>query len=317
MKVLANDGISASGAEKLEKNGFEVIQKKVAQEQLADYINKEKIDVILVRSATKIRKDIIDGCPDLKLIGRGGVGLDNIDVDYAESKGTKVFNTPAASSESVAELVFGHLLTGVRHLNNSNRDMPLEGDRNFKQLKKTYKGTELSGKTLGIIGLGRIGKAVAKRAFGMGMDVIAAGRNQTTKTVELEFVNGKKVDFDVEVGSVESVLKNADFVSLHMPAQDRYVIGEKELNMMKTDAGLVNTARGGLVDEVALTEALSNDKLSFAALDVFEKEPEPEIQLLMNPKFSLSPHIGGATAEAQDRIGIELADHIIDNLMAR
>jgi D-3-phosphoglycerate dehydrogenase len=317
MKVLANDGISASGAEKLEKNGFEVIQTKVAQGELIDYINKEKIDVILVRSATKVRKDIIDGCQDLKLIGRGGVGLDNIDVEYAESKGTKVFNTPAASSESVAELVFGHLLSGVRHLNNSNRDMPLEGDKKFKELKKSYKGTELKGKTLGIIGLGRIGQAVAKRAFGMGMNVVAAGRTEQSKTITLEFFNGKSIDFDVEVGSKENLLKQADFVTLHIPSQDRYVIDKNEMELMKDGAGLVNTARGGLVNEVALVEALNNKKLAFAALDVFEKEPEPEIQLLMNPKLSLSPHIGGATVEAQDRIGIELADHIIDNLVAR
>ncbi|MAN26816.1 MULTISPECIES: D-2-hydroxyacid dehydrogenase [Mesonia] len=315
MKVLANDGVSQSGIDKLENAGYEVITKKVAQEQLIDYLNENKIDVILVRSATKVRKDIIDACPDLKVIGRGGVGLDNIDVDYAKEKGVKVINTPAASSASVAELVFAHLLNGVRFLKNANRDMPLEGESKFKDLKKSYaKGVELRGKTLGIIGFGRIGQATAKVAIGLGMKVVAADAFLEEATIEVDFFDGQKLDFHINTISKEEVLKQSDFISLHVPAQKEYVIGKKELEMMKDGAGLINAARGGVIDEVALVEALDSRKLAFAGLDVFESEPKPEIKVLMNPHMSLSPHIGGSTNEAQDRIGVELASQIIDIL---
>tara|TARA_B100000378_G_scaffold189577_1_gene154049 strand:+ start:1699 stop:2649 length:951 start_codon:yes stop_codon:yes gene_type:complete len=315
MKVLANDGVSQSGIDKLESAGFEVITTKVAQEQLINYLNENKVDVILVRSATKVRKDIIDACPDLKIIGRGGVGLDNIDVEYAKEKGVKVINTPAASSASVAELVVAHLLSGVRFLKNANRDMPLEGESKFKELKKSYaKGVELKGKTLGIIGFGRIGQATAKVALGLGMKVIAADAFLEEATIELDFFDGQTVDFKIKTISKEELLKQADFITLHVPAQKEYVIGKKEIEMMKDGAGLINAARGGVIDEVELVEALDNKKLSFAGLDVFESEPKPELKILMSPHISLSPHIGGSTNEAQDRIGVELANQIIEIL---
>ena len=315
MKVLANDGVSQSGIDKLESAGFEVITTKVAQEQLINYLNENKVDVILVRSATKVRKDIIDACPDLKIIGRGGVGLDNIDVEYAKEKGVKVINTPAASSASVAELVVAHLLSGVRFLKNANRDMPLEGESKFKELKKSYaKGVELKGKTLGVIGFGRIGQATAKVALGLGMKVIAADAFLEEATIELDFFDGQTVDFKIKTISKEELLKQADFITLHVPAQKEYVIGKKEIEMMKDGAGLINAARGGVIDEVALVEALDNKKLSFAGLDVFESEPKPELKILMSPHISLSPHIGGSTNEAQDRIGVELANQIIEIL---
>ncbi len=315
MKVLANDGVSQSGIDKLESAGFEVITTKVAQEQLMNYLNENKVDVILVRSATKVRKDIIDACPDLKIIGRGGVGLDNIDVEYAKEKGVKVINTPAASSASVAELVVAHLLSGVRFLKNANRDMPLEGESKFKELKKSYaKGVELKGKTLGIIGFGRIGQATAKVALGLGMKVIAADAFLEEATIELDFFDGQTVDFKIKTISKEELLKQADFITLHVPAQKEYVIGKKEIEMMKDGAGLINAARGGVIDEVTLVEALDNKKLSFAGLDVFESEPKPELKILMSPHISLSPHIGGSTNEAQDRIGVELANQIIEIL---
>ena len=315
MKVLANDGVSQSGIDKLESAGFEVITTKVAQEQLINYLNENKVDVILVRSATKVRKDIIDACPDLKIIGRGGVGLDNIDVEYAKEKGVKVINTPAASSASVAELVVAHLLSGVRFLKNANRDMPLEGESKFKELKKSYaKGVELKGKTLGIIGFGRIGQATAKVALGLGMKVIAADAFLEEATIELDFFDGQTVDFNIKTISKEELLKQADFITLHVPAQKEYVIGKKEIEMMKDGAGLINAARGGVIDEVALVEALDNKKLSFAGLDVFESEPKPELKILISPHISLSPHIGGSTNEAQDRIGVELANQIIEIL---
>jgi len=315
MKILANDGVSQSGIAALEKEGFEVLTTKVAQEQLINFINENYVAGLLVRSATEVRKDIIDSCPSLKLIGRGGVGMDNIDVDYAKEKGLHVINTPAASSESVAELVFAHLYGGVRFLYDANRNMPLDGDSKFKDLKKSYaKGIELRGKTIGVIGFGRIGQATAKIALGVGMKVIYSDPYMETATVDVSFFDEQKVSFDFKSISKESLLKEADFVTVHVPAQKEYVIGKAEFALMKEGAGIINAARGGVIDEVALVDALDNKKLSFAGLDVFESEPSPEIKILMNPYISLTPHIGAATAEAQDRIGIELANQIIELL---
>lgn len=315
MKVLANDGISKSGIKALEKGGFEVITTKVAQEQVANYINTHDVQVILVRSATKVRKDIIDACPGLKIIGRGGVGMDNIDVDYARSKGLHVINTPASSSESVAELVFAHLFTGVRFLHDANRNMPLEGDTNFDGLKKAYaNGIELRGKTLGIVGFGRIGQAVAKMALGLGMKVIATDKFVNEAVIRVDFYNGQFINVDIVTESLENIFKHSDFITLHVPAQDGYVIDKTEFQLMKDNVGIVNCARGGVINEVALIEALDEGKVLFAGLDVFENEPTPEIQILMHPKISLTPHIGAATEEAQDRIGTELAEQIISLL---
>ncbi len=315
MKVLANDGISKSGIKALEKGGFEVITTKVAQEQVANYINTNDVKVLLVRSATKVRKDIIDACPGLKIIGRGGVGMDNIDVAYAREKGLHVINTPASSSESVAELVFAHLFTGVRFLHDSNRNMPLEGDSNFEGLKKAYaNGLELRGKTLGIIGFGRIGQAVAKMALGLGMKVIAADKFVSDAVIRVDFYNGQFINVDIKTEPLEDIFRHSDFITLHVPAQDGYVIGKEEFPLLKDGVGIVNCARGGVIDEVALVEALDNNKVLFAGLDVFENEPNPEIQILMHPKISLTPHIGAATGEAQDRIGTELAEQIISLL---
>ncbi len=311
MKILANDGISKSGIIALESAGFEVITTKVAQEQVANFINAHKVEVILVRSATKVRKDIIDACPSIKIIGRGGVGMDNIDVDYAKSKGIQVINTPASSSESVAELVFAHLFSGVRFLHDSNRNMPLEGDSNFEGLKKAYAaGIELRGKTLGIIGFGRIGQAVAKMALGLGMKVIASDPFFEKAEIVVDFFDGQKVSITIHTIPLEELYKNSDFITVHVPAQKGYLISDAQFEMMKKDVGIVNCSRGGVIDEIALQKYLENDKVLFAGLDVFENEPIPSVHLLMNPKVSLTPHIGAATLEAQDRIGTELADQI-------
>jgi D-3-phosphoglycerate dehydrogenase len=237
--------------------------------------------------------------------------MDNIDVDYARSKGIHVINTPASSSESVAELVFAHLFSGVRFLHDANRNMPLEGDQNFDGLKKAYaNGIELRGKTLGIIGFGRIGQATAKMALGLGMRVIATDGFVPKATITVDFFNGQELAFEIETIEKEALLQQADFISLHVPAQADYVIGQAEFELMKEGVGIVNCARGGVIDEVALVAALDSGKVLFAGLDVFENEPTPEIQLLMHPKISLTPHIGAATLEAQDRIGTELAQQI-------
>ena len=312
MKILANDGISNSGIEALEAAGFTVETTNVAQEQLINYLNENEICVLLVRSATTARKELIDACPNLKIIGRGGVGMDNIDVEYARNKGIDVINTPAASSASVAELVFAHLYGGVRFLYDANRNMPLEGESNFKGLKKAYaKGQELRGKTLGIIGFGRIGQEVAKIALGVGMRVIATDKFTDEAEVSISLFNGERLSVTIPTIAMDDLLQQSDFVSLHVPAQKEYVIDRPQLEKMKSGAALINAARGGVINEVALVEALDNEKLAFAALDTFENEPKPEIKLLMHPKISLTPHIGAATLEAQDRIGEELADQII------
>ena len=311
MKILANDGISVSGIDALTEAGFDVITTNVAQEQLVSFINKNKIVVLLVRSATTARKELIDACPGLKIIGRGGVGMDNIDVEYAREKGLSVINTPASSSSSVAELVFAHLFGGVRFLFDANRNMPLEGESNFKGLKKAYaKGIELRGKTLGIIGFGRIGQEVAKIALGIGMQVKATDKYIDKVDIPVKLFNGELIKVIIETLKFSEVIKTSDFITLHVPAQKNYVIGEKEIQMMKDGSAIVNAARGGVVDELALINALDDGKLAFACLDTFENEPKPEIKLLMHPKISLTPHIGAATLEAQDRIGLELAMQI-------
>ena len=315
MKVLANDGLDQSGIDGLQKAGFEVITTKVPQEELINYINENQVRTLLVRSATKVRKDIIDACPSLKIIGRGGVGMDNIDVEYAREKGINVINTPAASSASVAELVFAHLFSGCRFLTDSNRKMPVEGDSKFAELKKAYtKGVELRGKTIGIIGFGRIGQEVAKIALGLGMRVLAVDNFAEKVNLKVEFFNGQSVDFEIKTQSKEEVLKEANFVTLHVPAQKEFVIGQKEFDLMKNGAALVNCARGGVVDEEALLKALDSGKLAFAGLDVFINEPTPAKSILSHPKISLTPHTGASTNEAQDRIGISLAEQIISIL---
>ena len=311
MKILANDGISQTGIDALKRDGFDITTINVSQEQLINYINENQIEALLVRSATTARKELIDSCPGLKLIGRGGVGMDNIDVEYAKSKGIHVINTPAASSASVAELVFAHLYGGVRFLYNSNRNMPLEGETNFKGLKKAFaKGTELRGKTLGIIGFGRIGQEVAKIGLGIGMNIVASDKFIDQVDLKITLSTGDSIDVKIKTKDFDDLIENSDFISLHVPAQKSYVINAEVLSKMKKGVGIINAARGGVIDEVALIDALDSGHLSFAALDTFENEPNPEIKLLMHEKISLTPHIGAATLEAQDRIGEELASQI-------
>ena len=317
MKIHANDGISNAGVNALEKYNFNISTTNVAQDKLEEFINQNSIDGLLVRSATTVRKELIDSCPSLKLIGRGGVGMDNIDVDYARKQNIHVINTPAASSSSVAELVFAHLYGGVRFLHDSNRNMPLEGETKFKELKKKYsKGLELRGKTIGVIGFGRIGQEVAKIALGAGMNVIACDSFLKETTIKLNFYDKNSVSFKIKTISKNEVLKQADFITLHVPSQKKYVIDKKEFAIMKNGAVLINAARGGIVNEVELVAALDSGKLLFAALDTFENEPKPDIKILMHPNISLTPHIGAATNEAQERIGEELASQI-NNLLKK
>jgi len=315
MKVLANDGISQSGIDKLAANGITVITEKVEQENLIDAVNNENYIGVLVRSATTVRKEVIDACPNLKFVGRGGVGMDNIDVDYARSKGVKVFNTPAASSQSVAEMVMAHMFSATRSLFDSNRQMPSNGHSDFKKLKKKYaKGIELRGKTLGIIGFGRIGKALASYALGCGMKVIAFDKHQNTDPIALEIPGHGKIDVQVPFVSFDELITDSDVISIHVPKQEdgSAVITKAELDKMKSTAIVINAARGGVVNEKDLISSLENGSIRYAALDVFDNEPSPAQEILSCEGISLSPHVGAATVEAQSRIGVELADQILE-----
>jgi len=309
--ILANDGIDAAGKALLEKAGFTVVTEKVPQEKLPETINEKGYVALTVRSATQVRQGLIDFCPGLKVIGRGGVGMDNIDVEYARSKGLTVINTPAASSHSVAELVFAHLFGAVRFLYDSNRQMPQKGNTQFDHLKKQYsKGIELSGKTIGIIGFGRIGQEVAKIALGLGMKVEAHDPYISEAPIDLDIQGAPgRVCVTIKTTGMPHVLQNSHFISLHVPGGK--MITQKEIAMMKDGVVLVNAARGGVIDEQDLIAALNSGKVSHACLDVFENEPTPAQSILDHPKISLTPHIGASTEEAQERIGIELAEKII------
>ena len=309
--ILVNDGISKQGKNKLISYDFNVFDKKIAQEDLVEFINKNKIQAILVRSATKVNKNIIDSCPSLKIIGRGGVGMDNIDVEHAKSKDIDVINTPDASSISVAELVFSHIFSISRFTHQSNRSMPLEGDVSFKNLKKKYSnGFELKNKTIGIIGFGRIGQEVAKIAIGIGMKVLFFDKNINSKTVKIDFFDKKQISFELKVSEFKTVLSSSDILTIHVPKLHSSLITKKEFKIMKKDACIINTSRGGVVNEKDLLESLNMNRIKFAGLDVFENEPIPDIKILMNDNISLTPHIGASTIEAQNRIGVELAEKL-------
>lgn len=313
MRILANDGIDPIGKRILEEAGFVVDTVHIPQEELIHKL--KEYDAITVRSATNIRQPLIDACPNIKVIGRGGVGMDNIDVEYARSKGIVVVNTPAASSHSVAELVFAHLLNGVRFLYDANRKMPEVGATQFAALKKTYAaGVELKGKTLGVVGFGRIGRETAKIGLGVGMHVLYTDLLKGPKSLSLDFSGGVTVDVPITQVDFAALLAQSDFISLHVPFLDKPAIGAEEISLMKDGVGLVNASRGGVIDELELIKALDSGKVSFAGLDVFENEPIPRQELLSHPKVSLTPHIGAATNEAQERIGEELAGLIIESL---
>lgn len=312
MIVLANDGISEKGIQLLKEADITVLDARVSAEHLSNFINENNVDVLLVRSATQVRKNLIDECPNLKIIGRGGVGMDNIDVDYAIDKGIYIINTPKASCKSVAELVFAHFFSLARFLHESNRLMPLEGETNFNTLKKSFNNaTELSGKTLGVIGMGNIGLEVIKIGISLGMSIVAYNRTPKTENVKISFFDGQSLHFEIKSVNLDEVLKKSDFISINISNAEKYFIDNEQIAMMKEGVFIANTARGGVLNEVALIDAIERGKVAGAALDVFENEPNPEIEILMNPALSLSPHIGGNTLEAQNRIAEELAEQII------
>ena len=299
IRVLVTDGMEEAAIKDLKNKGFEVVEEFFEESELGDAL--ENFDVLVVRSATKVREAVIDKAAEkgrLKLIIRGGVGVDNIDVAYALENGIKVTNTPNASSASVAELAIGHMFALARFINISNVTM-----RQGKWEKKKYEGIELSGKTLGLIGFGRISREVASRAVALGMKVIYTD------------IIGKVEGYDAyKYYELKDVLAKSDFVSLHIPLDKKKgaVIGKDEINQMKDGAYIINCARGGVVNEEALLEALNSGKLSGAGIDVFENEPTKNNELINHPKVSATPHIGAATMEAQTRIGEEIVSIITD-----
>jgi D-3-phosphoglycerate dehydrogenase len=320
IRILANDGLEEGALLSLQEHGFDVIIEKVPQENLIDFINSSHVRGLLVRSATKVRKEIFDACPNLSFVGRGGVGMDNIDVAYGRSLGRTVTNTPASSTRSVAELVFAHLFSVARFLHHSNRVMPVEGQSKFEALKKSYaQAFELKGKTLGIIGFGRIGQEVAQMAMGLGMKVLPYDPWVKTAEIEVDFLQtGDTFTLEFETVSLDELLQASDAITLHvpMPANGNPLLSAAEFSHMKPGAILINTARGGIVNEKDLLVALDSGRLAFACLDVFENEPSPLPELLNHTKISVSPHVGGSTAEAQTRIGQELVDLVIDHFRA-
>jgi len=316
-RILANDGIDANGKKILEAAGFEVVTTKIAQENLATELNS--FDAILVRSATKVRKEIIDASPNLKLIGRAGVGMDNIDVAHAKNKGIAVINTPASSSVSVAELVFAHIFTGTRFIQITNRVMPEKGDSEFGNLKKiASEGIELKGKTMGVYGFGRIGQEVAKIAIGLGMNVLAFDPYVEKLDLSLDLPAlgaNSRIKVTIHTVGEEAVISQSDFITFHVPFNegDKAIIDSAKMAKMKKGVGLVNCSRGGVISEKDLLDNLNSGQVAFAGLDVFEKEPPVNMDILKHPHVSLTPHIGGSTKEAQNRIGIELAEKVIEH----
>jgi D-3-phosphoglycerate dehydrogenase len=302
VRILVTDGMEKAAIQELKNSGFEIVEQFYEVEDLKKQI--KEFDVIVVRSATKVRESIIDAAMEtgrLKLIIRGGVGVDNIDVDYAKSKGITVANTPNASSASVAELTIGHMFSIARFIHIANYTM-----RQGKWEKKHYEGIELAGKTLGLIGYGRISKETAKRAKALGMKVVYTNRS------------GDKNDPDFKYVPMDELLAMSDFISLHIPGSKdkKAVIGEEEFAKMKDGVYIVNAARGGVVSEEALLKALDSGKVAAAALDVYEEEPTKNERIYTHPKISLTPHIGASTIEAQERIGEEIVSIIKNHFNA-
>jgi len=313
IRILANDGIDETGKKMLEAAGIEVVTTHYTAEELPEKL--KDFDGITVRSATQVRQALIDACPNLKVIGRGGVGMDNIDVAYAKQKGIGVYNTPAASSRSVAELVFAHAFSIARLLQVMNRAMPVNGQTEFAKLKKQASdGSELLGKTIGIIGFGRIGQEVARMALGLGMHVVATDPFVKEANIVIS-VSGatSSLNVPIQTTDVQAVFKQADIITIHIPKADNPVIGLDELNQLKKGVILINTARGGVFDEDALLNGLASGVIGGAGIDVFVGEPTPRMEILSHPKISLSPHVGGSTLEAQENVGKELAGLIINH----
>jgi D-3-phosphoglycerate dehydrogenase len=311
MKILANDGISTSGETLLIEAGHEILNHRVSQEHLVQFINENQVEILLVKNATSIDHQVIDSCKSLKIIGKAGTEMNNVAVDYAIEKGLYVISTPNSYARATAELVFAHFFSLARFLHDSNRMMPLEGDSKFNLLKKSYQNAaELFGKTLGVIGSGSNALEVIKMGISLGMNVIIFNENSKSEKVNLDFFDGQKLVFELKSVKFEEILEKSDFISILNTEKSGYLIDSEEFEIMKNGAYLVNIAKGA-VNEVTLVDYLENKKLAGAALDVFENEPKPDIQVLMNPSLSLSPNLATVTTDAIEKTGKELAEQII------
>ena len=311
MKILANDGISTSGENLLIEAGHEILNHRVSQEHLVQFINENQVEILLVKNATSIDHQVIDSCKSLKIIGKAGTEMNNVAVDYAIEKGLYVISTPNSYARATAELVFAHFFSLARFLHDSNRMMPLEGDSKFNLLKKTYQNAaELFGKTLGVIGSGNNALEVIKMGISLGMNVIIFNEISKSEKVNLDFFDGQKLVFELKSVKFEEILEKSDFISILNTEKSGYLIDSEEFEIMKNGAYLVNIAKGA-VNEVTLVDYLENKKLAGAALDVFENEPKPDIQVLMNPSLSLSPNLATVTTDAIEKTGKELAEQII------
>ena len=311
MKILANDGISTSGETLLIEAGHEILNHRVSQEHLVQFINENQVEILLVKNATSIDHQVIDSCKSLKIIGKAGTEMNNVAVDYAIEKGLYVISTPNSYARATAELVFAHFFSLARFLHDSNRMMPLEGDSKFNLLKKTYQNAaELFGKTLGVIGSGSNALEVIKMGISLGMNVIIFNEISKSEKVNLDFFDGQKLVFELKSVKFEEILEKSDFISILNTEKSGYLIDSEQFEIMKNGAYLVNIAKGA-VNEVTLVDYLENKKLAGAALDVFEYEPKPDIQVLMNPSLSLSPNLATVTTDAIEKTGKELAEQII------
>ncbi len=307
MKILITDGMDENGIEALRRKGFHVIAKACTPEELKEQL--PQYDGIIIRSATKLHKEIIELCPNLKFIARGGVGLDNVDVEYAQSKNIQVINTPASSSRSVAELAVAHLLGLARGLHISNRN--LKDSETFTVLKKQLSSrNEVADKTLLLIGFGRIGRELAKMALGLQMKVLVTDPFIAKAMVDMQ-INNQHFIFELPLVSKEEGLQKADFISLHSPYTGAALLDRAAFSLMKKGVYIINTSRGENIEEEALLEALHNGTVAAAALDVFQNEPTINPALLQHPQISVSPHIGASTVEAQERIAAELVEKIV------
>ncbi len=298
-KILLADSLDKEAIDKLKALPQFDVTLKTGQDEAELVKTIPGFQAVVVRSATKITRKVIEAAQDLELIIRAGIGLDNIDCEAAKEKGIQVANTPAATSISVAEHTFGLMLAAVRQHGRANLSM-----KEHKWEKKALSGTELYGKTLGLIGLGRIGREVAKRALAFGMKVIAYD------IIKIE------ADLDVKQVSLAELLAQADIISLHLPLtkDNKHMIGKPEFERMKDGVILVNAARGGIVDEAALLEALNSGKVRAAAIDVFEKEPPVDFSLIDHPHVIATPHIGAAAEEGQKRAGLEVVKILQERL---
>ncbi len=307
--ILVNDSFHSGGLKLLESKGFSLFKGNYEGEELVRFINENNISILLVRSATKVNRKVIEACNTLKYIGRGGVGMDNVDEAACKEKGIIAFNTPGGSTTAVAEMVFAHLLSMYRFVSPSNQQIK-EDISKVKSLKKEFShGQELKGKTIGIWGTGRIGTEVARLALSFGMNVLAYHKSNSEMSVEFE-IRGKKMEVIIPISSLDEFLQDSDIISLHIPHHDSAVITANVISKMKSGVVFINTSRSSNVDEEALLKAIESGKISKAGLDVFSSKLNSE--LLKHPNVSVTPHLGASTVEGQEKISMELARKILE-----